>query len=131
MAKGVQQQRIVKHGASVAVEQTIATEDSLLPSPKELEAYKLIDENIVPWLLEHTSKEQDHRHQTDKEKIKLLNKAVGNDTMLLILFFIVVLVFIGLCAWFVYLDKNIAGSIFGLFGIIGVFTIYNRFIRKK
>lgn len=131
MARGIQQQRIVKQGNSVALEQTIATEESLLPSPQELESYKAVDEHIIDWLLEHTSKEQEHRHATDHDKIKLLKRAVSNDTMLLVFFFVVIIIFIGLSAWFVYLDKNIAGSIFGVCGIVGAVVIYNRFLKKK
>lgn len=43
MAKKVEQQRVAKIGNEVQLEQTIASDDSLLPSAKELTASVFVD----------------------------------------------------------------------------------------
>ena len=130
MSKQVKQQRFAKHGAHMAIEQTIASDDALLPTPAEFAAYKEIDPTIIPWLLEQTKKEQEHRHNTDNKKISLMNKALNNDRIFICFYLFLILVFIILSALFVYWDKNVEGSIFGVFGVIGAYILYKRFMRK-
>lgn len=131
MSKQVKQQRIAKNGSDMAIEQTIAQDDSLLPSPAEFAAYKEVNPAIIDWLLEQTKKEQEHRHKTDNDKIALMNKALNTDRIVLIFFLVLVLVFIALCAVFVYLDKDVYGSIFGICGLIGAVVLYRQFTNKK
>lgn len=130
MGKQVKQQRIAKNGGDMAIEQTIASDDSLLPTPAEFAAYKEVNPAIVDWLLEQTKKEQEHRHKTDNDKIKLMNKALNNDRVFVIFFLSLVLIFIALCAVFVYLDKDIYGSVFGICGLIGAYVLYRQFMKK-
>ena len=47
MSKQVKQQRIAKNGSDMAIEQTIAQDDSLLPSPAEFAAYKEVNPAII------------------------------------------------------------------------------------
>ena len=131
MSKSAKQQRIQKIGGNVAVEQTIVSDDSLLPSPVELKGYQELNPDIIPWLLTETEREQAHRHATDMEKIQLLKSAVTNDRIFLIFLFIVVLIFIGLSAFFLYLDKNISGSIFGIVGLAGAYYLSRKFFSKS
>lgn len=131
MGKQVKQQKMEKNGGGMAIEQTIASDDSLLPSAAELSAYQQVDPTITSWLLNQTKLEQEHRHKTDNDKIKLMNKAVNTDRWFLVFFFVVVLLFIGLSAFFVYIEKNIAGSIFGACGTIGAFVLYRQFFKNK
>lgn len=130
MAKKVEQQRVAKVGNDVQLEQTIASDDSLLPSAKELTAYKEVDENIVPWLLEQTAKEQLHRHESDLQKMRLLRKSLNTDRLVITFFFLIVLIFVGLSAFFVYTEKNISGSIFGICGIVGSYILYRKLLRQ-
>ncbi len=130
MSKSAKQQRIQKVGGNVAVEQTIVSDDSLLPTPAELKGYQDIDPNIIPWLLTETEREQAHRHSTDIEKINILKSAVTNDRMFLIFFFILVIVFIGLSAVFLFYDKNISGSVFGVVGLAGAYYLSKKFFSK-
>lgn len=106
MGKQVKQQKMEKNGGGMAIEQTIASDDSLLPSAAELSAYQQVDPTITSWLLNQTKLEQEHRHKTDNDKIKLMNKAVNTDRWFLVFFFVVVLLFIGLSAFFVYIEKK-------------------------
>lgn len=48
---------------AVASEQTIVT--SPLPPPSMLADYKAVDPDLIPWITEHASKEQQHRHHKD------------------------------------------------------------------
>ena len=120
-----------KSGAGMAIEQVIASDDSLLPAPSELAAYQNVDAQIIPWLLEQTKKEQEHRHHTDNDKIKLMQKALNMDRLYLVCLFLFALLFVLLSALFVYLEKNIAGSIFGFFGIVGVIVLFSQLKLKK
>ena len=130
MSKQVKQQRIAKNGGNMAIEQTIASDDALLPAPAEFAAYKEIDPTIITWLLDQTKKEQEHRHDTDNKKISLMNKALNNDRVFIFFYFFLIFVFIILSALFVYIDKNVEGSIFGICGVIGAYMLYKRFIKK-
>lgn len=130
MAKKVEQQRVAKVGNDVQLEQTIASDDSLLPSARELTAYKEVDENIVSWLLEQTAKEQSHRHEADLQKMRLLKKSLNTDRLIIIFFFLIVLIFVGLSAFFVYTEKNISGSIFGICGVVGFYFLYQKFLKQ-
>lgn len=131
MSKQVKQQRISKAGNGMSIEQIVAQDDSLLPAPVELAAFKDVDANIIPWMLEQTKKEQEHRHKTDNDKIKLMNRAVTNDRIFIVFYLLLILLFVCLSALFVYLEKNISGSIFGVCGIIGAVVLYKRFIAVK
>ena len=111
------------------VEQTIASDDSLLPAAQELMAYQQVNEDIIPWLLKHTALEQEKRHTLERDKVSLIRKSLNTDRLIIIAFFVVVLIFIGLSAWFVYLEKNIEGSLFGIFGVVGVCVLYKRFLH--
>lgn len=130
MSTRVKQQRIAKNGGDMAIEQTIASDDSLLPAPAEFAAYKEVDPAIVGWLLEQTKKEQEHRHKTEDDKIKLMNKALNTDRIVLVFILCLILVFILLCAIFVYLGKDVYGSIFGVCGLIGAIVVYRQFTKK-
>lgn len=55
------------------LEQTVSVDDNSLPSPQELLEYQKIDPNIIPFLIQTSIKEQNHRHNMDTEKMKILN----------------------------------------------------------
>lgn len=52
-------------------------EETTLPSPQELERYKMVDPQIVDFLIEQSRLEQQHRHAMDIEKMKILKKSEG------------------------------------------------------
>ena len=66
-------------GVGKQLEQTLTIEDSILPSPQELAAYKEIDPRIVELLINMSKSEQDHRHATDKMKLNILRRTEGRD----------------------------------------------------
>lgn len=123
MTKSAQQRRVQKVGNNVAIEHTYIADDSLLPSPQELKEYKELDPTIITWLLSQTEKEQVHRHETDKKKLQILNRTVSIDVLFVVLCFVLVLVFLALSAFFLYMDKNISGSVFGVLGVVGAYFL--------
>ncbi len=130
MAKRLDQKRLTKNNSGVSIEQTTASDDNLLPTPSDMAAYKEIDECFVPWILDQTKAEQNHRHITELKKIDLMKRAIKNEKMALCLYVFIIILFILISAFFVYLDKNIAGSIFGVFGALGFWKIYQVFQKK-
>ncbi|MDN0023362.1 DUF2335 domain-containing protein [Leyella lascolaii] len=62
-------------GVGKQLERTLTVDDSSLPSPQELAAYKEVDPNIVTFLMESASLEQKHRHNIDKSKIDIIKKS--------------------------------------------------------
>ena len=130
MAKRIDQKKLTKSNHGMSIEQTTASDDNLLPSPSDMAAYKSIDECFIPWILEQTKAEQEHRHITDLKKIDLMKRAVKNEKIALYLYVFIISMFIIISAFFVYLDKNIAGSIFGVFGVLGFWKIYQVFQKK-
>lgn len=131
MAKKVQSSRLSKGGGNVSLEQVVASDDSLIPSSQELAQYQEVHPDIVPWLLEHTSKEQEHRHKLEGLKVSLLNKSLNNDRLLCTMFFVFVMTFVVASVVLIWNDKDISGSIFGLCGIIGAYVLYQRFFSKQ
>jgi len=80
--------------------------DCLLPPATELKAYQDVDTNIIPFIIKATDKEQSFRHkQFDRENFI--------NVMGLIFAFIILVLGMGLSAFFIYLDKDITGTIFG------------------
>lgn len=127
-------QTSVQQGNQVGmqIETTFAVEDNILPSPTELEAYAKIDHTIVESLLSMAQKEQEHRHNTDIEKIQLVNKSekrVHQQNMLgMILVTLLILAQLFITALGVILDKP---WITGIFGATSLATIATIFIKKK
>jgi uncharacterized membrane protein len=69
------QTQIASQGANgQQLEQTFTVDDTCLPSPQELNEYKLIDPDIISFLLETSRLEQSHRHKIDIEKVKVIKR---------------------------------------------------------
>lgn len=131
MARKVQSSRLSKGEGNLSIEQVVASDDSLIPSADELGQYQAIDPNIIPWLLEQTKREQEHRHVLDNRKVELLNKSITNDRLLVSMFFIFVMAFVAASVFLIWNDKDISGSIFGLCGIVGSYFLYQRFFANR
>lgn len=122
-------------GVGQQLEQTLTIEDNALPSPQELAAYKQVDPRIVNLLIEMSQREQQHRHTTEKMKLKILRRSEGRSERInwwgMFFAFSSILVIMGLAAWALYLDRPWFA---GIFGVIGIGTIVSIFVdtgRKK
>ena len=69
-------------GVGQQYEQVVTLDDNSLPTPKELADYKAIDPRIVDFLLESSIKEQEHRHNVEHSKVKIIKKAEQRITVM-------------------------------------------------
>lgn len=117
-----------KQGIGKQVEQVLTVDDSILPSPKELEEYQKVNPEIVEMILKHTSLEQNHRHKMDEMKIKAIGKANGRSERIniwgMFFAFLALVLMIGLCGYALYLDKPWFAGIFGGATIISIISLF-------
>lgn len=118
-------------GQALKNEASLTLDDSVLPSPQELEAYKQVDSRIVDFLLESAQKEQAFRHDIEHKKIALVKNAdKGNrfmDGLGMFFAFLALLALIGVTIYALYLDKPWFAGLFGS-GTIG--AIVSVFVRR-
>lgn len=120
----------VKEGdkMGVSVEQTVQMEEMSLPSPQELAQYKAIDARIVDFLINQAKAEQQHRHDMDKEKMKILRKSEGRAYginwwgMCFALMALVVMMV--LTAYALYLDAKWLAGMFGLTSVASIVSVF-------
>ena len=117
-------------------ERTILTvDDNFLPTPYDLEQYKIIDPKIVDFFIEASRKEQNHRHSTDRLKLRALNR--GGNSILLVnflgMFFAFLIMFGGLAFSFylIYANKQMTGTVFAGATIISAAALFLRKVKKK
>ena len=115
-------------GVGKEVEQTFTVDDSALPSPQELEAYQRIDPRIVDMLIEATRKEQQHRHETDRTKLKILRRSESRTERMnfwgMTFAFLSVALFVGLTAWALYLDSPWFAGFSAFTALITIVSIF-------
>ncbi|MDR1198638.1 MAG: hypothetical protein LBK94_06455 [Prevotellaceae bacterium] len=131
MAQRHQQTKMAVNKNQGAIEQNTIIDDNLLPSADELEKLKQIDPNIISWIMARTEQEQNARLKFNDDRIKIANKELGITTTSLWLAFILAISALILGGLFIYLDKEIAGTIFGSVGIIAIIQSFLRFGRKE
>ena len=110
------------------LEQTVSVDDNSLPSPQELAQYQQIDPDIVRFLIETSVKEQAHRHRRDDEKMKLLKNSERKNTRMnwwgMFFAFLSLILFMGVAAFALYLNKPWFAGIFGGTAILAVITTF-------
>lgn len=115
-------------GVGKQLEQTITVDDSALPSPQELEAYKQIDPRIVDLLIDNTRKEQQHRHETDLIKLKILRRSESRNERRnfwgMTFAFLSVALFVGLAGLALYLDHPWFASISAFASLVTIVSIF-------
>lgn len=115
-------------GVGKQLEQTLTIEDSALPSPQELSAYKEIDPRIVDLLISMSQSEQKHRHATEKMKLNILRRAEGRDERInwwgMFFAFSSILAIMILAGWALYLDRPWFAGILGTIGIGSIVSIF-------
>jgi len=130
MSKSQQQTRGIARRNEVAIEQNTIVDDNLLPSAEELEKLKQVDPSIVEWILRRTEKEQDTRLKYNTENMRLAHKDMGITRTALWFAFILAIATLSLAALFIYLGKEVAGTIFGGVGVLVVIQSFLKFGRK-
>ena len=104
-----------QEGIGKQLEQTLTVDDNCLPSPEELAAYQKISNDIVPFLIEVSKKEQEHRHKAEMEKIRIIGKTESRTGSInwwgMCFAFLSIVVLAILSAYALYFDKPwFAGS---------------------
>ena len=118
----------VSTGDSVGkqLEQTVSVDDNSLP--QELSQYQKISPNIVEFLIETARKEQEHRHYMEKEKLELIKESEQKDAKMNIrgmrFAFLSLVIFMGITAFALYLDKPWFSGIFGGITILSIMSIF-------
>jgi hypothetical protein len=110
------------------LEQTVSVDDNSLPSPQELQLYQQIDPNIIPFLIKTSIKEQEHRHNMDNEKMKILKNSERKNGRMnwwgMFFAFLSLILFMGVAAFALYLDKPWFAGIFGGTAILSVISTF-------
>lgn len=110
------------------LEQTVSVDDNSLPTPQELQLYQQIDPSIIPFLIQTSVKEQEHRHNMDKEKLKILKNSERKNGRMnwwgMFFAFLSLILFMGVAAFALYLDKPWFAGIFGGTAILSVISTF-------
>lgn len=136
--KSIEQKRTRVQAPDTVGEQEVnvfTVDDSILPPPQELEAYKQIDPEIIKYLMDAAAKEQEHRHKTTAEKIYIIKdnqkKEFKINLLGIICALISVIAILCLCAWALYLDKQWISTIIGISTIVSLASIFINNQKKK
>ena len=117
-----------REGIGQQTEQLVTYDDNALPSPQELEDYMKVDPRIVEMLLETSRNEQKHRHEMDRQKIKILRKSEGRTERInfwgMAFAFLSILAIAGLTAWALYLDRPWFAGFSGFSGLVVIISIF-------
>lgn len=135
MRRSAEQNRVVKNGNDVAVEQTRISDDNLLPEVAELKAIQEIDPKMIDWILKRTEIEQDARIKFNNNKMKLMNKSLNQSTFInfsiISCIFVILLSFILISAYLIYINKGLEGTIFGSATMLLAYVLFHKWERPK
>jgi uncharacterized membrane protein len=115
--KSVRQTNIAaRDGIGQQLEHTEVFEDNLLPDASEIERLQRIDPGILQWLKERAEKEQEFRHHSYQDKVKIIeNQDKGTrriNTLGMILAFIIIAGGLVFSYFLVQTGSPITGTIF-------------------
>lgn len=125
-----------REGIGKEIEQTFTVDDNSLPSAQELRAYKEIDPRIVDFLIDASVKEQDHRHEIDRRKMKVIEASENRNNWInglgMFYAFLSILTLGGLTAFALYLDRPWFAGFMGFTTFVSVASIFiNSGNRKR
>ena len=109
MAKEAHQQRLSTQKGSLVIEQHSIYDNSLLPPAEELAKLKEINPDIVTWVMERTTFEQEERLKIAKYEFRGGRRY---NIIALIFAFIVIIAGLSFSTFLIYNSMNIIGTIF-------------------
>jgi uncharacterized membrane protein len=122
-------------GVGKQVVSTLTVDDTCLPSPEELSEYKKIDPNIINFLIDASIKEQQHRHQIEKEKINIIKQSDNVTTKIniwgMFFAFLSIVVMSAVTGFALYLDKSWIAGIMGASTLVSIASLFIRNDRNK
>ncbi|GHV66388.1 hypothetical protein FACS1894199_09690 [Bacteroidia bacterium] len=131
MGQHQQNTRLITSQHEGAIEHQTIVDDSLLPSAEELSKLKEIDPTIISWVLQRTEREQEARINFNNERMRLAHRETNIAVISLWLAFILAISILFLSGLFIYLGREIAGTIFGSVGVFIVIQSFLKFGRKE
>lgn len=115
-------------GLGRSVEQNYTIEDNVLPPPQELQQYKDIDPRFLDYFFDTAKKEQTHRHEMDRIKLKMIRNSEGRTERInvwgMFFAFLSIVVCMGVAAWALYLDRPWLAGIFAFSGLVTIVSIF-------
>ncbi len=135
MAKLEVKQRQMAKNDGHEVENSLILNESILPSPSDLEYYKNVDPRIIDLFITTTLEEQKYRHTTEQQRIKLVRSSERRLFSInwwgMFFAFLIVVAALGLAAYALSLDRPwFAG--FGLMtALIAITSIFVKGGDKK
>lgn len=115
-------------GTGQQLEQTLTVEDSVLPSPQEIEKYKNLDPRFVDLFIELTKNEQLSRHNKEKEGLDIIKTEQSNDFNInkrgMNYAFGTVILFVALAAFALYLDHPWFAGVSGFLSLSAVISMF-------
>lgn len=117
MARKAAQNRLSTKGNVTTLEQQVVIDDNLLPSADELAKLNMISKDILPWIMERTTKEQEARLTFNRNTQEIVRKRDSqfyryNLIALFLAFFLVVL-FLGASFYLIINGFPVVGTILG------------------
>ncbi len=127
MAKGVKRtegkELYHPNGKQTQFEHHESFDDSLLPDANELAKLKELDPNIIDWIKERTSLEQDARHKFNDRRMTLVEtatqKSISTDRLAMIFAFIIVMSGMGFSSFLIIKGLSTEGTVFAGATILG------------
>ena len=134
MAKKAEQNKL-KDERGLTFEQNTIVDDNLLPSADELAKLNGISEDIIPWIMARTEKEQDARIKFNEDRMRLsendLKFAHKYNMLALVMAFLIVLLFLSASFYLIISGKEVIGTIFAGGTIVGIVSYFLNAKRKK
>ena len=116
MAKQAHQNKLSSQKDGFVVEHHSVYDDSLLPTADELARLKEINPDIVTWIMERSSLEQEARHSENKERLKIYKFEFRGERRYnisaLIFAFVVIIAGLSFSTFLIYNSMNVVGTIF-------------------
>ena len=116
MAKQAHQKTLSSQKGDFVIEQRSMFDDSLLPPAEELARLKEINPDIVTWIMEKASLEQNNRHLRTKEGIEMTRLEYRGsrryNIAALTFAFVVIISGLSFSTFLIYNSMDIVGTIF-------------------
>ena len=134
MAKKAEQNKL-KDERGLTFEQNTIVDDNLLPSADELAKLNSISEDIIPWIMSRTEREQDARIKFNEDRMRLsendLKFAHKYNMLALVMAFVIVLLFLSASFYLIISGKEVIGTIFAGGTIVGIVSYFLNAKRRK
>ena len=128
MAKRQHRQAARQRGNEIEMVNEHLSDDNLLPDASELAKLKEVDPQIITWILDKTAKEQQHRHDIDHERIKLIGKVERGNQWInkggLLISMILMLAVLAASTYIISVGNSISGGIIGGLGTLAIIAAF-------